>query len=133
MREILKILEAAPVRLRETDSRRSKAAAGARTESVTATRLVLTAEVAAEFRAVLVTAGGEERVVDVRVEFPEGARALLLAARWRGGSGILHTVRDAGVSCLRRIGAERLLDRTVINHVTVRASIDDIRHAIGEV
>jgi hypothetical protein len=92
--------------------------------------MTLVDDVAAEFRAVLVAADGHECIVDARVEFPDGARAMLLAANWHGQRGVLDAIVDVGIRCLARVGAERLLALAGGERVSIRASVDDVRDAL---
>jgi hypothetical protein len=123
------------VRRRESAVRRRlrHGAAEPHLASLTPTRLVLTVDVAAEIRAVVVASDGAERVVDACVEFPDGARAMLLAAAWRDGRGVLDAVREIGLGCLRRLGAERLLASAAAagERISVRASIEDVRRILA--
>jgi hypothetical protein len=104
----------------------------ARVASLAPTRLELSFSVAAEFRAVVVTSDGAEVAVMARVEFPDGARAMLLAAPWRAGASILGAVRDIGLACLARVGAERLLAASAVGEtVAIQASVEDVRRVLG--
>ena len=134
MRESLRLREPLTVRRRESGVRtRMRARTGAaRVASLAPTRLELFPSVSAEFRAIVVAADGAEVAVTARVEFPDGARAMLLAAPWRAGASILGAVRDIGLACLGRVGAERLLAASAHGEtVAIQASVDDIRHALG--
>lgn len=121
------------IRRRERATRRRlRMAAGApRIASVSPTRLVVKDEVEAEYRAVVYDSEGTEREIQTIVEFPDGARAMLLAAAWRGGRGILDAVREIGLGCLRRAGADRLLAAATGERVSLRASVDDVRRVVA--
>jgi hypothetical protein len=100
--------------------------------SLAPTRLELSFTVAAEFRAVVITPDGAEVAVAARVEFPDGARAMLLAAPWRAGASILGAVRDIGLACLSRVGAERLLAAGLAGEtIAIHASVEDVRRVLG--
>jgi hypothetical protein len=129
MYERLRIRETNGVPRRESAVRRRLRFGSdrARLASLTATRLTLTDEVAADFRAVVVEGNGGEHVLDARVELPDGARAMLLAVDWRDGRSVLDAVREIGFGCLRRAGADRLLGLARSGRVSVQASVEDIR------
>ena len=134
MRESLRVREPMSVRRRERAARERlrMRPTRPRVASLAPTRLELSTTVAAEFRAVVVAADGVEVAVAARVEFPDGSRAMLLAAPWRAGASILGAVRDIGLECLSRVGAERLLAANALGElVAIQASVDDVRRVLG--
>ena len=134
MRESLRLREPMTIRRRESGVRTRMRAryTAARVASLAPTRLELSLSVAAEFRAVVVASDGTEVTVLARVEFPDGARAMLLAAPWRAGASIIGAVRDIGLACLERVGADRLLAASARGEtVAIQASVEDIRLILG--
>jgi hypothetical protein len=69
---------------------------------------------------------------NVRVEFPDEVRSMLVMSTWGRGASIMEAIARLGAAYVKRLGAAGLLRRRDIErHVTFHLPISDVRSALA--